>query len=69
MAIIRISMKQLTKDVDKNFARFGAEIGYGRNWKEIHGWKKSGFCSYEEEKALLSYNRTRYMEEYAMGNR
>lgn len=66
--MIRISINTLKDDIDTAFQQFGAEIAYGRNWKDIHSWKKQGFIDYEEEKSLLAYNRIRHAEESAKGN-
>lgn len=55
-------------EILRAFRVLGAERAYGQNWTDIHGWKKQGYLTYEEEKQLLSFNRIQYAKECENGN-
>lgn len=41
----------------------GAERGYLQNWIDIKDWTKQGLLTQEQEKLMLSFNKTQYKKE------
>lgn len=58
----------IKSEILRAYEVLGAERAYSQNWTDIHAWKKQGLLTYEQEKAMLSFNRTQYAKETERGN-